>query len=136
MVNLSQLALLSKCLKAWIQASCNRLGFKPGIFGESIIFGAWKAWFQAFQSHKWHKSRTKRRNSYIFIQLNTIVIIWIALRLERLDFKPLNHANHLHNFAPLWTIWNGFQSSHDKLGTNLACFLTLCYDGFSLSVWP
>ena len=29
-----------------------------------------------------------------------------------------------HNFALLWTIWSGFESSHNKLGTNLVCILT------------
>ena len=47
------------------------------------------------------------------------------MRLERLDFKPWNHANHLkHNFAWLWTIRSGFESSHNTLGTNLGCFFT------------
>ena len=29
-----------------------------------------------------------------------------------------------HDFAPLWTIWSGFESSHNNLGTNLGCFFT------------
>merc|ERR1712055_924637 len=29
-----------------------------------------------------------------------------------------------YNFAPSWIFWSGFESSHNKLGTNLGGFLT------------
>ena len=35
-----------------------------------------------------------------------------------------------HNLPPLWTICSGFESSHNKLGTNLDCFLTF-WDGMT-----
>ena len=55
--------------------------------------------------------------------MNTFAIEF-RLSLTIWDHLDLFGTRVEHNFAPLWTIWSGFESSHNELGTNLGCFFT------------
>ena len=79
-----------------------------------------------------------------FQELHSSFILWVDLLLNFDYFQPSGifldpfGTRVEHNFALLWTIRSGFESSHNKLGTNLGGLSTFLIGMMAhhLSFWP